>query len=265
MGRGAMKAFLVKRLHRKVVRTIKELDVTTPSGTVNPPEEENKPAVSGTSEATNQEEPQGDATRIAELEKTVAEQAKAIKGFQAPLQRAIVERDDARNQLAEVYRQAQLAEETGETINPVQSAELARARQSAFNAEARAKATELVMGSKLPDALRKSIIANPLAFITVSPDATERTIAFEVEEKLPTYLESLEQELEPKVPAAPIAEEKAEETTGTPAPGGMSSSSSSTIHADEIDPSTPAGLARFKELQSKIDSKQIIVLPSRKS
>lgn len=242
------------------MRTIAE--VTEPTVTGNPSAEtgETKTGGAGTIEPTTQEvTPTPEETtskkdeEIAELKKQLEQEQKAVKGFQPALTRANVERDKALRSLAAIRDQSAL----GDEVDPVVAAEVQQARERAFSASARAKATELVMGRNLPETLRKSIAGNPLAFIKVSEGTDETTVEFEVEEKLPTYLDSLEKELGEKNKPAPTVETLKEKEP--PVPSGGQPTPSNVIYSDQIDQNTEEGRAKYQELRTKILSGEIEV------
>jgi len=252
-------------------------DVTKSSETGNPegkpeaPEGTKPDDTTGTPTTTQEASPTGEA----DLKKEVEDLRKAVKGFQPALQRAITERDRSREE-AKIYRD-QLsntgmgdAGDTEDGTNPLVLAELARARKVAFDAKAQAAASKLLAGSKLPQALRESIARNPLAHISISDSTDEYTIGFEVEEKLPTYLESLESELGVNKETAKAEVAKVEATAltggaGSPPPPGGSTGTANTVSSDELGrlQRNPAARTELKEMMKKIDSGELKVVRSK--
>ena len=207
--------------------------------------------------------------KLAEAEKALEEKEKAVKGFQPALDRSQVERKKLETKVEELESQVASQGQGEKGTEEILQKRLLKARTALFQARAKAKAMEIIATSKLPDTMKKRIADNPLAHIHVPDDATEGDIEFEVEDQLPSYLTSLEKDLG-------ISDQKTggdtgggdtgenKQVVGTPLPSGQVTGGGKTIYADEIDPKTPGGYEKFKELQADIDAGKITVLPSRK-
>jgi len=231
-----------------------EAEAPTPQPPVKEPVEERP-------QENNQE---GLEAKLRAQEEEIANLRKAVAGFQPghqklaiQLQRAETERDSLREQLEEARNSDYESPNEG-----VLTAQLRRTRRDLMESRAQARASQIVARyPNIPTTLRDKIAANPLAHIEVPNDATEDTIALDIAEQLPSYLDNLVEELgtgnsapEPQNQEGPQA---------PPAPGGGSPSGGRTIYADEIDPKTPGGYRRFKELKEDIESGKIGVLPKR--
>jgi len=233
----------------------------TPEGKIETPEGNKPEETKGTPQADSPEEI---AAKLTEKDKEISDLRKAVAGFQPVLEdksikldRAEKERETLKEQLEESRKSDYESPNEG-----ILTAQLRQKRTELMESKAQRKAAEIVRKYNLPGTLAEKIAAKPFAYIDVPKDATEDTIELDVAEQLPSYLDTLVKEIGTVNPAPELKEPV---VSAPPAPGGGTPSGGSLVYADEIDPRTPGGYAKFKELKDKIESGQVRVLPSRKS
>jgi len=246
-----------------VVRIIEDVTKTTDTGTdegkLPAPESTNQPG-EGTPQVKSPED------EVAELKEEIAGLRKAVTGFQPALQEKSLKLERREAELQKLEEQLAEAKNSDyESPNEgVLTAQLRQKRRDLMEARAQAKAADIVGRYKLPQSLAAKIIAKPLAHIDVPEDATEDTINMDISEQLPSYLDTLVKELgSGGTTTEPNPQVSKEEVP--PAPGGGTPPSGNSVYADEIDPKTTGGYARFKELREDIESGKVRVLPSRKT
>lgn len=215
---------------------------------------------------TKQENQEGQsANEEKDLQATLDEREKALKGFQKDQNERILKERKLAKENEELKKQLAAAT-SGDEDSPMAGAlkaKLVSKDKELAEARATAATAEILRTSKLPETIKARIAANPLAFIKVD-DLDPETIAYEVGAKLPPYLEELENEVTVGAGSQQAAKTTAETgSTSTPVPGNISPTRSNVIYADEL-PDASKDPKKWDEIDRKISTGELKLLPTRK-